>query len=74
LTPAAGGTGQHQSGASKKEDQQSKIRLTGVSTVRGDCQLDRRCLCARSWLAELDADGQRLTVAMVLVHTKTVIF
>jgi hypothetical protein len=38
LTSAAGGTGQHPSGAGHKEDQQIKIRLTEVSTVRGDCQ------------------------------------
>jgi hypothetical protein len=38
LTPAAGGTGQHRSGAGSKEDQQTKIRLTEVSTVWGDCQ------------------------------------
>jgi hypothetical protein len=38
LTPAAGGTAQHPSGADKKEDQQIKIRLTEVSTVRGDCR------------------------------------
>jgi hypothetical protein len=37
LTPAAGGTAQHPSGADKKEDQQIKIRLTEVSTDRGDC-------------------------------------
>jgi hypothetical protein len=39
LTPAAGGTAQHPSGADKKEDQQIKIRLTEVSTVRGDCHM-----------------------------------
>jgi hypothetical protein len=44
LTPAAGGTAQHPSGADKKEDQQIKIRLTEVSTVRGDCQLDNLLL------------------------------
>ena len=38
LTPAAGGTRQHPSGADKKKDQQSKIRLTEVSTVSGDCR------------------------------------
>jgi hypothetical protein len=38
LTPAAGGTGQHRSGAGKKEDQQFKIHLIEVSTVSGDCQ------------------------------------
>jgi len=42
LTPAAGGTGQHRSGAGKKEDQQFKIHLTEVSTVSGDCH-DRFC-------------------------------
>jgi hypothetical protein len=36
LTPAAGSTGLHRSGADQKEDQQIKIRLTEVSTVRGD--------------------------------------
>jgi hypothetical protein len=38
LTPAAGSTGLHRSGADQKEDQQIKIRLTEVSTVRGDCR------------------------------------
>jgi hypothetical protein len=42
LTPAAGGTAQHPSGADKKEDQQIKIRLTEVSTDRGDCQTPDR--------------------------------
>jgi hypothetical protein len=37
LTPAADSTGLHRSGAGQKEDQQIKIRLTEVSTVRGDC-------------------------------------
>ena len=37
-TPAAGGTGWHLPGAGKKVDQQTKIRLTDVSTVWGDCQ------------------------------------
>src|SRR5213075_1482367 len=38
LTPAAGDTGMHRSGAGNKEDQQNKIHLTEVSTVSGDCQ------------------------------------
>ena len=42
LTPAAGSTGLHRSGAGQKEDQQIKIRLTEVSTVRGDCQMTVR--------------------------------
>jgi hypothetical protein len=37
LTPAAGGTTQHLSGAGQTEDQQFKIHLTEVSTVSGDC-------------------------------------
>jgi hypothetical protein len=44
LTPTAGDTGMHRSGAGNKEDQQNKIHLTEVSTVSGDCQdvcLDR---------------------------------
>jgi hypothetical protein len=32
------GTGQHRSGAGNEEHQQSKIRLTEVSTVSGDCR------------------------------------
>jgi hypothetical protein len=39
LTPAAGGTYQHQSGAARKEDQTSKIHLTEVSTIWGDCRM-----------------------------------
>jgi hypothetical protein len=42
LTPAAGGTEWHLPGAGSKEDQTSKIRLTKVSTVRGDCHGWRR--------------------------------
>jgi hypothetical protein len=38
LTPTAGDTGMHRSGAGNKEDQQNKIHLTEVSTVSGDCQ------------------------------------
>jgi hypothetical protein len=38
LTPTAGDTGIHRSGAGNKEDQQNKIHLTEVSTVSGDCQ------------------------------------
>jgi hypothetical protein len=37
LTPTAGDTGTHRSGAGNKEDQQNKIHLTEVSTVSGDC-------------------------------------
>ena len=37
LTPTAGDTGMHRSGAGNKEDQQNKIHLTEVSTVSGDC-------------------------------------
>ena len=39
LTPTAGDTGMHRSGAGNKEDQQNKIHLTEVSTVSGDCQV-----------------------------------
>src|SRR2546430_15116362 len=38
LTPPPGGTTQHRSGPGSK-DQQSKIRLTEVSTVWGDCRM-----------------------------------
>ena len=38
LTPAPGGTGWQLPGAGK-EDQKSKIRLTEVSTVWGDCHV-----------------------------------
>ncbi len=41
LTPTAGDTGMHRSGAGNKEDQQNKIHLTEVSTVSGDCHGDR---------------------------------
>jgi hypothetical protein len=41
LTPTAGDTGMHRSGAGNKEDQQNKIHLTEVSTVSGDCQRSR---------------------------------
>jgi hypothetical protein len=44
LTPAPGGALQHQSGAGK-QDQVTKIRLTKVSTVRGDCQEVARTGC-----------------------------
>jgi hypothetical protein len=37
LTPAAGGTAQHQSRVGQEEDQLTKIHLTEVSTVSGDC-------------------------------------
>lgn len=37
-TPAAGGTGWHLPGADHEEDQQTKVRLTNVSTVWGDCR------------------------------------
>jgi len=36
LTPAAGGTGQHRSGRVRKVHQQTKIRITKVSTESGD--------------------------------------
>jgi hypothetical protein len=38
LTPAAGGTTPHLSGAGQKEDQQFKIHLIEASTVSGDCR------------------------------------
>ena len=41
LTPAAGGTEWHLPGADSKEDQTSKIRLTKVSTLWGDCHTCR---------------------------------
>jgi hypothetical protein len=40
LTAAAGDTDRHRSGRAERKDQQSKIRLTDVSTVSGDCQPD----------------------------------
>jgi hypothetical protein len=58
LTPAPAGPGSTWAEAAKQEDQRNKIRLTEVSTVRGDCQdkyatcpLDRKilnCRCAHS--------------------------
>jgi hypothetical protein len=39
LTPTAGDTGKHRSGAGNNENQQNKIHLTEVSTVSGDCHL-----------------------------------
>jgi hypothetical protein len=42
LTPAAGGAHRHQQEANR-EDQINKIRLTEVSTDRGDC---RKCRCS----------------------------
>jgi hypothetical protein len=53
LTPAAGDTGMHRSGAGNNEDQQNKIHLTEVSTVSGDCHwsLRRGRLERMSWIS-----------------------
>ena len=74
LTPAAGDTGMHRSGAASKEDQQNKIHLTEVSTVSGDCRALVRQLCqmvaARARSAGVDAgqgsaaEGQIRLVAL----------
>jgi len=64
LTPAAGDTGMHRSGAGNKEDQQNKIHLTEVSTVSGDCQCAGQC---GSPLVKRAADRDR-EVQIALVH------
>ena len=57
VTPAPGGTGQHRSGAGSKEDQQSKIHLTEVSTVWGDCRLGSQVRAGERAITGVDTAG-----------------
>ena len=65
LTPAVGGTHRHQSGADRKEDQVTKIHLTDVSTVRGDCRnAHHGGVVVRFWHRYLEASSVRRSQAL----------